>query len=239
MSATALVAVKTVIVADDTAFVRDRFKTALESAGHRVVTVQTGGELLARLRTGEPAHLIILDLRIPQGHGVALLRAAHKILPQPPPIIVFSGTIASAAEVRELAAYGVAGYINEYASAQHILPSLAPHLFPDHYNRRSSPRVVVAVPVSYRFGNTIASGLTRNVSTGGLAVRTTSPLAADADLKLRFVLPGTGREIEVQGRTAWVDHRTGMGVQFIRMADVTRAAIDEWVRGHFFTNRKA
>jgi hypothetical protein len=30
-----------------------------------------------------------------------------------------------------------------------------------------------------------------------------------------------------------------MGVQFIRMADVTRAAIDEWVRGHFFTNRKA
>ena len=239
MSATALVAVKTVIVADDTAFVRDRFKAALEGAGHRAVTVRTGTELLARLRTGEPVHLIILDLRIPQGHGVALLRATHKILPQPPPIIVFSGTIASAAEVRELAAHGVAGYVNEYASVQHILPSLAPHLFPDHYNRRSSPRVVVAVPVSYRFGNTIASALTRNVSTGGLAVRTTSPLAAGAELKVRFRLPGAGREIEAHGRIAWVDHRTGMGVQFIRVDPATHATIDEWVQSHFFTNRKA
>jgi len=30
-------ATKTVIIADDTAFVRDRFKTALEHAGHRAV----------------------------------------------------------------------------------------------------------------------------------------------------------------------------------------------------------
>ena len=34
----------------------------------------------------------------------------------------------------------VAGYINEYSAVQHIVPALAPHLFPDHYNRRSSPR---------------------------------------------------------------------------------------------------
>jgi len=30
---------KTVLVADDTVFVRDRFKTALEGAGHRAVVV--------------------------------------------------------------------------------------------------------------------------------------------------------------------------------------------------------
>ena len=51
-------------------------------------------------------------------------------------VVIFSGTIANADEVRELAALGVAGYINEYSAVQHILPSLAPHLFPDSFSRR-------------------------------------------------------------------------------------------------------
>ena len=33
--ASTLVSVKTVVVADDTAFVRERFRTALETAGHK------------------------------------------------------------------------------------------------------------------------------------------------------------------------------------------------------------
>ena len=59
---------------------------------------------------------------------------------------------------------------------QHILPSLAPQLFPDNYNRRNSPRVVLGIPIAYRFGNTIAAALTLNLSHGGIAIRTTSPL---------------------------------------------------------------
>jgi len=47
---TSAAAVKTVIVADDTAFVRDRFKAALETAGHRAISVKSAAELLARVR---------------------------------------------------------------------------------------------------------------------------------------------------------------------------------------------
>ena len=32
---------KTVVIADDTAFVRDRFRSALEQAGHRAITVKS------------------------------------------------------------------------------------------------------------------------------------------------------------------------------------------------------
>src|SRR5688572_24869791 len=115
MTAGTIVALKTVLVADDTAFVRDRFQNALEGAGHRAVVVRTGPELLARLRDAAvPVDLVLLDLRLPQGRGVALLRALRQLGGHQPVVVVFSGTIASALEVRELASLGVAGYINEY-----------------------------------------------------------------------------------------------------------------------------
>ena len=240
MPSSTLLAVKTVVVADDTAFVRDRFKTALEGAGHRAITVGTGPDLLRAVRSNHgKIDLLALDLRLPQSHGVDLVRALRKAINPVPAIVVFSGTIANADEVRALTELGVAGYVNEYTAVQHILPSLAPHLFPHHYNRRSSPRVVLGIPVSYRFGNTIAAALTLNISTGGLAIRTTSPLDPGTRLKVRLRLPGTKNEMHVDARVAWVDRRVGMGLQFNRVDAADRKAIEEFVHSHFFTNRKA
>src|ERR671938_157941 len=176
MASTA-VSAKTVIVADDTAFVRDRFRAALENAGHKAVAVKSAAELLARIRADlKDIDLIVLDLRLPHAPGVDLVRSIRKLDQGRLPVLIFSGTIASADEVRELAALGVAGYVNEYSAVQHILPSLAPHLFPDNFNRRGSPRVVLGIPVAYRFGNTIAAALTLNLGKGGVAIRTMSPL---------------------------------------------------------------
>lgn len=240
MGATTLVATKTVLVADDTAFVRDRFRTALMSAGHRAETFRSATDLLARLRDGAgDVDLVVMDVRLPQGHGLDLVRTICTLLPTSPPVVVFSGTIASAEEVRELTAIGVAGYVNEYTAVQHILPSLAPHLFPDQFNRRSSPRVVVGIPVAYRFGNTIAAALTLNVSRGGLAIRTTSPLDPGTAVKVRFRLPATRREVDAQARITWVDRRVGMGLQFTMLTPEDESALDAFVQSHFFSNRKA
>jgi uncharacterized protein (TIGR02266 family) len=231
---------KTVLVADDTAFVRDRFKTALESAGHRAVTVKSAAELLARVRA-DLAHfdLLVLDLRLPHAAGVDLVRSIRKLDGGRLPILIFSGTIASAEEVRELAALGVAGYVNEYSAIQHILPSLAPHLFPDNFNRRGGPRVVLGIPIAYRFGNTIAAALTLNLSRGGIAIRTTSPLENAAKVRVRFRLPGSKRDIDAGARVAWSDRRHGMGLQFERVEPQDQSAIDEFVDAHFFNSRKA
>jgi uncharacterized protein (TIGR02266 family) len=231
---------KTVVIADDTGFVRDRFKTALEQAGHRAITVRSAVELLARVRADlDRIDLVLVDLRLPNAPGVDLVRGLRKIDEGRLPVLVFSGTIATAEEVRELAGLGVAGYINEYSAVQHILPSLAPHLFPDSFNRRGSPRVVLGIPVAYRFGNTIATALTLNLSRGGIAVRTTSPLEIGGRARLRFRLPGGKRELEVEARVAWSDRRTGMGLQFERVEAADQSAIDEFVDAHFFNNRRA
>lgn len=240
MPATASIASKRVLVADDTAFVRDRFKGALEAAGHTAAAVGSAPELLARVRTdGSQFDLVVLDLRLPQSQGVSLVRTLRGVDRFQAPIVVFSGTIANAVEVKELSSLGVAGYVNEYTAAQHIVPSLAPHLFPDHFNRRSSPRVVLGIPVAYRLGTTIAAALTLNVSRGGLAVRTTSPPEQGTIVKMRFRLPGGKKEIDAEAQVQWTERRLGMGLKFIRLDPADQATVDEFVQAHFFSNRKA
>ena len=240
MHANASIAAKTVVIADDTAFVRDRFRLAVEAAGHRAIVVKSAVELLARVRADrDQIDLIVLDLRLPNAPGVDLVRSIRKLDEGRLAVLIFSGTIASAEEVRELAALGVAGYVNEYSAVQHILPSLAPHLFPDNFNRRGSPRVVLGIPIQYRFGNTIAAALTLNLSHGGIAIRTTSPLETGAKIKVRFRMPGSRRDIDAEGKVAWSDRRVGMGVQFEVVEAANQTLIDSFVDAHFFSNRKA
>src|SRR5947209_20372194 len=98
------VATKTIVIADDTAFVRDRFRTALEQAGHKAIVVKSAAELLARIRADlGQIDLVVLDLRLPHAPGVELVRGIRKLDDGKLPILVFSGTIANADEVRELA----------------------------------------------------------------------------------------------------------------------------------------
>ena len=109
----------------------------------------------------------------------------------------------------------------------------------DHYNRRSSPRVVVGIPVTYRVNNTIATSVTSNICQGGIAVRTAGRLEVGTALKVRLRLPGTKKEIDAHARVAWTDRRVGMGLQFTAMPVDHQDALDTFVLSHFFTNRKA
>ena len=187
----------------------------------------------------QPVDLVVLDLRLPHSRGIDLVRSIRRAAPDSPPIVVFSGTIANAQEVKDLSAAGVAGYINEYTGVGHIMPALAPHLFPEHYNRRSSPRVVLGVPITYRVGNAISTSLTLNVSHGGVAVRTTNPLDVASVVRLRFRIPGAKKEVDAEARVAWSDRRVGMGFQFMSIDPAAQASIDDYVQRHFFSNRKA
>ena len=239
MASTSVTA-KTVVVADDTAFVRDRFRTALESAGHKAIASRAPPSCWRGSAPISPASISSCSTCGCRTRPASSWSASIRKLDDGRlPILIFSGTIASADEVRELAALGVAGYVNEYSAVQHILPSLAPHLFPDNFNRRSSPRVVLGIPIQYRFGNTIAAALTLNLSHGGIAIRTTSPLESGAKIKVRFRMPGSKRDIDAEGRVAWSDRRVGMGIQFEKVDPANQTIIDNFVDAHFFSNRKA
>ena len=233
-------ATKIVVVADDTAFVRDRFKTALEQAGHRVVTVKSAAELLARVRSDPGSiDLLVLDIRLSNFSGTAWCpRFASSTMGS----CRSWCSAARSAAPRKCAnspAWVWPATSTNTAPCSTFCLRIAPHLFPDNFNRRSSPRMILGIPVQYRFGNTIAAALTLNLSHGGVAIRTTSPLDAGTRLRVRFQLPGSGGDIDVEGRVAWSHRRVGMGIQFETIEAGCQAQIDNFVDAHFFSNRKA
>ena len=83
---------------------------------------------------------------------------------------------------------------------------------------------MLGIPIQYRFGNTIAAALTLNLSRGGIAIRTTSPL--DGGLEDQGALPHARlkRDIDAEGRVAWSDRRVGMGIQFEKVDPANQAS---------------
>ena len=254
--------VKTVVVAVGDTHTRERFSAALQQAGHHAIEVRTQSDLLARVRLPSGvADLVVLDLRLAES-GVGTVRTLKSREPRIS-IVVLSGSVRDAGEVRALAKLGIdsrcgrnriswlvsatvrcrrprgAGSTtrNEHCADRHILPSLAPRLFPDSFNRRTSIRVTLDLPVAFRFADTIATAPTLNLSKGGLGVRTMTPLEMGTKVHVRFRLPGSQRDVGADSRVAWSDHRAGMGLQFEEVGTPDQSAIDEYVDRQSFGNR--
>src|SRR5688500_16451363 len=72
-----------IVVADDEADVRDYFTEILPDLGHRVVGVaSTGAALIEQCRAADP-DLIITDVRMPDGDGIAAIKTdtAERFVP--------------------------------------------------------------------------------------------------------------------------------------------------------------
>ena len=221
--------VKTILVAHQSAVVRDRFAAAFADARHGFVIA--GDEPAARRAAAEPTRpvdLCLVDLGMASDEdGLALVR----VLGRAPdgggrPVLVFAGSVVSARQAQALAGAPIAGYVNEHASTAQILPALAPHLFPDNFNRRSSRRFPVEVPIALRAGEAVAGAMTVNVSKGGVAIRTLSPMPLASLVGLTFRLPGTSLDLEATGRVAWSDRELLVGLQFESLSTIAEQAID-------------
>ena len=230
---------KTVAVASDTSFVRDCFKAALDAAGHRAMMMKSVAQLLATVHADfDELHLIVLDLRMQHSTGIELVKRIRKRDGGKIPILLFTSSVSSVDEVRELASLGVSGYINEYLATEHVLPSIAPHLFPGTFHKREHPRVVMGIPVSYKVGKTLTAALAMDVSAGGMAIRTNKPPVRGTVLKVKFALPGSKRQLEAEGVVLWSVAKAGMGMRFTKVKSSDQAVIDGFVEAHFFRSTK-
>ena len=125
--------VKTILVAHRSLAVRDRFAAALADAQQDYLLAGAEPALRAALSNDRvPVSLALLDLGLAGDRDAArFISEIRASAPRPFPVVVFAGSVTAADQIATLGNAGVAGYVNEYADAPQILPSLAPHLFPD------------------------------------------------------------------------------------------------------------
>jgi DNA-binding response OmpR family regulator len=103
-----------VLVVDDEADLVASYERLLRRQGYRVIATATRGEGLAVIAC-EALVLVVSDLRLPDGDGLDVVRAARRS-PAPVPVLVVTGFGSEATRAAALAA-GASGYLTKPFSA--------------------------------------------------------------------------------------------------------------------------
>ena len=104
--------------------------------------------------------------------------------------------------------------------------------------RREDPRIEVDIEVRYRTAQEFLSAYSRNISGGGIFVRTAQPLPLNRGVRLRFTLPGIPHRFDVSGIVVWSNPGSGrsslpsgMGIKMVNLDAQSRQLIADFVRG--------
>jgi uncharacterized protein (TIGR02266 family) len=104
--------------------------------------------------------------------------------------------------------------------------------------RRTSPRVDLELEVGFESEHNFYTGLTQDISTGGLFVATHRLRPVGERIIVKFTLPGTGSPIEVETEVRWVrearsfrtDAPDGMGLKFLNLGPKAKEAIAGFIQ---------
>lgn len=102
-------AAKTVLIVDDSSFMRNALRTILEKLGYRVVgTAENGIEALAKYRDVKP-DVVTLDIIMPRMGGLQGLKMIKSV--DPNAVVVMVSSIADKESVTECAKAGAKHYL--------------------------------------------------------------------------------------------------------------------------------
>lgn len=104
-------------------------------------------------------------------------------------------------------------------------------------NLRQHPRKGYKLKLGLNTTHNFYTGFTGNISEGGLFIATEAPLEIGRTISLRFTLPNSALEIQVDGEVRWVkdsfaagaNSLPGMGIRFINLDAKSRKLIEDFV----------
>jgi CheY-like chemotaxis protein/Tfp pilus assembly protein PilZ len=209
------------LVVDDEEDLRDVIAFDFSRQGYEVLTAASGNEAL-RIVESRKVDIILTDVRMPDGDGVALLdgvKANHPTLP----VVMFI------TESRDLSlemayAKGVEAVFAKPFDRQALVDAVVRALQPVEFRfRRNSARVESDIPVGLKFLNSDFSVNTkaRNIARGGMFVELSGrfPALEACEFHMELQAPFEGK-ISGTGKVRWVrrDHSAefpaGVGVEF-------------------------
>jgi type IV pilus assembly protein PilZ len=103
----------------------------------------------------------------------------------------------------------------------------------DDPDKRSSPRLPIALKVEYKRLNSFFADYTKNISRGGTFIRTKNPLAIGTEFLFHLGIPGLTDPLALRGKVQWVVHEAdatpsqepGMGIGFVYESEADRDRI--------------
>jgi uncharacterized protein (TIGR02266 family) len=104
----------------------------------------------------------------------------------------------------------------------------------EHQNVRASERFDLEVKVDLESDHNFYTGLTQNISSGGLFIATHHLRRIGDRITLKFTLPGSDKTVTVETEVRWIRENsalqraeggTGMGVRFINLSPEASAVI--------------
>ncbi len=106
-------------------------------------------------------------------------------------------------------------------------------------DNRKAERLPAEVKVDYRTVGSFITDYTRNISQGGLFIRTSLPMEVGEKVRLRLTLPNGEAPFALDGVVKWVSllrdkdkHPPGMGIEFTEFTDEVKAQLQSLVDSH-------
>jgi uncharacterized protein (TIGR02266 family) len=101
----------------------------------------------------------------------------------------------------------------------------------DPTDRRAAPRIPIETDVSIGGEGRVATGVSSDVSLGGIYVSTYRPCAVGARVSLRFRLPSG--QVVASGIVRWVREARpgrlpGMGIELVEIAEIDRDVLQRF-----------
>lgn len=94
---------------------------------------------------------------------------------------------------------------------------------------RQHPRAPIELKVAYQRMNAFFADYTRDISKGGIFIKTQAPLPAGAEIEFEITVPKQTAPIALAGKVVWSDPARGMGIQFSWKADSEREQFEKLV----------
>ena len=100
-------------------------------------------------------------------------------------------------------------------------------------DRRSNPRVPIALRVEYKRLNSFFADYTKNISRGGTFIRTANPLSIGTEFMFHLAVPSLEDPLSILGKVQWIvkeseatEHQEpGMGIGFVYASEAERDRI--------------
>ncbi|HJL19721.1 MAG TPA: TIGR02266 family protein [Sandaracinaceae bacterium LLY-WYZ-13_1] len=102
-----------------------------------------------------------------------------------------------------------------------------------HDDRRSHPRLPIALKVEYKRLNSFFADYTKNISRGGTFIRTKNPLSIGTEFMFHLQVPSLDDPLALRGKVQWIvteeeaseEQEPGMGIGFVYESEADRDRI--------------